>query len=174
MTTSKQPVHSHLLRLQLSPVSGVGPLDGAWWPRSRDLDVELADLVDHFPAEAGHISRAIFSRPDWLTSPRQIQVARGHLKTGSFPRDDTHVLLLKLSSGVQLKILVVPPDTGADSARDLMASAVASTNRRTGAALLARAREGGRGDPTGHWNDDGGAPMRPHSTLVAPRRGDAS
>ena len=158
MMTSNAQLESRL-RLQLSAVPGAGPLDGAWWPRSRDLEAELADLVDHFPAEAGYISRAIFSRPDWKTSPRKVMVGRGYLKTGSFPSDDTHVLLLKLSSGEQLKVFVVPPDTAADAARDLMATATASTNRRTGPELLARAREGGSGDSAGHWNDDGGAPQ---------------
>lgn len=167
MTTSNVRAPS-LLRLRLSPAPGAGAVDGAWWPRSRDLEVELADLVDHFPAQAGYISRAIFSRPDWRTSPRKVMVGRGYMKTGSFPSDDTHVVLLKLSSGMQLKVLVVPPETAADAARDLMAVAVASSNRRSAPELLARellapARERGRGDPAGHWNDDGGA-------LLSPRR----
>jgi hypothetical protein len=37
--------------------------------RSRDLAVELADLVDHFPPQFGRIVRALFSPPvpeDWL------------------------------------------------------------------------------------------------------------
>lgn len=165
MTTSNVRAPS-LLRLRLSPAPGVGAVDGAWWPRSRDLEVELADLVDHFPAQAGYISRAIFSRPDWRTSPRKVMVGRGYMKTGSFPSDDTHVVLLKLSSGVQLKVLVVPPETAADAARDLMAVAVASSNRRSAPELLARAREGGRGDPAGHWNDDGGALLSPRRTPV--------
>jgi hypothetical protein len=158
MATSNVSIHPQPLRLVLPPVPGVGPLNGAWWPRSRDLDVELADLVDHFPAEAGRISRVIFSRPDWDTSPHRVAVTRGFIKTGSFPRDDTHVMILKLSSGAQLKVLVIPANTPSEAARRLMTSANASTNRRSGTELLARARALDEDDPSGHWSDDGGAP----------------
>jgi hypothetical protein len=159
MTTSKATTAPHDLRLDLAAAPGAGVLDGAWWPRSRNLETELADLVDHFPHDAGYITRALFSRPDWLTQPRKVKVARGYLKTGSFPRDDTHVLVLRLSTGEQLKVLVVPPETPAIPARDLMSAAVAPTNRRTGPDLLAGltaagSQESGSAD---RWTDDGGA-----------------
>lgn len=121
----------------MAPVPSAGALDGAWWPHSKDLELELADLVDHFPTDVGQVSRAVFSRPDWLTSPHKITIARGSLKTGSFPRDDTHVVLLRLSTGKQLTLLVVPPDTPASAARDLMALASAPANSRSGSDLLA-------------------------------------
>jgi len=144
MTTSTPSVRATLLRLQLTPAPGSGgPLDGAWWPRSRDLELELADLVDHFPHEVGHIARAIFSRPDWLTSPHRVKIGRGIMRTGSFPKDDTHVMLLKLSTGRQLAVLVVPPDTEAEAAREIMGTASSPSNRRSAADLLARAGERG-------------------------------
>jgi hypothetical protein len=140
MTTSTSSAPPTPLRLELSAAPGL-PLAGAWWPRSRDLERELADLVDHFPEAAGRVSRAIFSRPDWDTSPRRVEVGRGHMKTGSFPRDDTHVLLVKLSTGRQLTLLVVPSDTAEDVARDLMARAADPTNTLTAVQLLAGEHE---------------------------------
>lgn len=105
------------LRLQLSDSAPHGHVDGAWWPRSRDLPREAADLVDHFPEESGRISRLLFSRPDWDSSShdgrgvRTIQAARGRVKVGSFPSDDTHLMVLTLSSGQRLRLLVIPSDT---------------------------------------------------------------
>ena len=163
MTTSNSTI-TPTLRLQLSPTPGRGPLDGAWWPRSRALEDQLADLVDHFPAEAGRVSRALFSRPDWLTRPRKIKVARGTLKTGSFPSDDTHLMLLMLSTGRELRLLVIPPDTPRDEARELMAHAASPSNRRSGSALLARSQERTRVDSSGHWSDDGGSPFAREDT----------
>jgi hypothetical protein len=144
MTTSIPSAPSTPVRLALAPAPSA-PLAGAWWPRSRDLEGELADLVDHFPAEAGRIARAIFSRPDWDTHPRRVEIGRGHMKTGSFPRDDTHVLLVKLSTGRQLTLLVVPSDADADVARDLMARAADPANTATAVELLAATS--GQGGP---------------------------
>jgi len=89
--TPRLPVDSGRgpLRLEMSGPPVRGPLDGAWWPRSRDLRVELADLVDHFPASAGKIDRAVISGPAWLPAPRRVPVARGFVKVGCFPHDGT-------------------------------------------------------------------------------------
>lgn len=97
------------LRLRMGRTMGVDRLDGAWWPQSRDLAVELADLVDHFPAECGRVVRALFSPPDWDPVPRRVPVSTGYVKVGSFPRDDTHVIELKTSDRTVLHVLVVPP-----------------------------------------------------------------
>ena len=98
------------LRLLLTPGPAAGPLDGGWWPRSRDIDVELRDLVDQLPADVGRVSRALYSPPDWDASPRSVRVEHGWVKTGSFPRDDTHLMVLRLSRQSSIQLLVVPPD----------------------------------------------------------------
>lgn len=90
---------------------------GAWWPRSRDLQVEAGDLVDNFPPAAGHINRLLFSRPDWDDPTtdgrgiRRIQARRGYVKVGSFPSDDTHLMVLTMASGQRLRLVVVPSST---------------------------------------------------------------
>jgi Family of unknown function (DUF5994) len=135
MATSNEINPDTQLRIALSAAPG-GRLDGAWWPRSTDLEVELADLVDHFPTTAGHIDRVVYSRPDWSTSPHKVKVGRGTMKAGSFPRDDTHLMLLRLSSMVQLDLLVIPPQTESGAAQGLMDSATAPGNLSTGSELL--------------------------------------
>jgi hypothetical protein len=107
------------LRLQLSDSPAPGRVDGAWWPRSRDLQQEAADLVDHFPTASGRVNRLLFSRPDWDDPDpagrgmRKVVAARGAVKVGSFPSDDTHLMILTLASGQRLKLLVIPSDTEA-------------------------------------------------------------
>lgn len=106
------------LRLRLSDTAPPGAADGAWWPQSRDLQTEAADLVDHFPTEAGRINRLLFSRPDWDNSTvgdhgvRRIRAARGAVKVGSFPDDDTQLMIATMASGQRLKLLVIPSTTG--------------------------------------------------------------
>jgi hypothetical protein len=117
------------LRLQLRSAATLGLVDGGWWPQSRGLRVEAADLVDHFPPAVGRINRLLFSRPDWDDGVvdgrglRRIQAARGPVKVGSFPGDDTHQMVLSMASGRQLRLLVVPPNTDESEAhRQLNAS----------------------------------------------------
>lgn len=105
------------LRLQVWDEPSTEQVNGAWWPRSRDLQREGADLVDHFPVNHGRISRMLFSRPDWDDSSvgdrgvRSVRASTRVVKVGSFPRDDTHLMILTMSSGRRLNLLVIPSDT---------------------------------------------------------------
>lgn len=111
------------LRLRLTGTTDADGLDGAWWPRSRDLQVEASDLIDHFPAGAGRINRLLFSRPDWddcVTADgrgvRTVRAARGPVKVGSFPRDDTHEVVLSMAGGTRMRLRVVPAAADASTA----------------------------------------------------------
>jgi hypothetical protein len=124
--------------LTLAAQPAPGKLGGAWWPQSRDLATELADLVDNFPEVRGRILRGLFSRPDWDLTLRKIDIKRGVMKVGSFPSDNTHLMILSMSAAPsRLTLLVVPPATDADTADALMAGAP-STDAGATAALLAQ------------------------------------
>ena len=115
------------LRIQLDNGYRSGPLDGGWWPQSRDLATECRDLVDHFPHLVGRPSRLLFSRPDWEDGGeppvRRLPVASGVVKVGSFPGDDTHEMVLVMSSRERLRLLVVPHDVPAETAHRLLLEA---------------------------------------------------
>lgn len=144
------------LRLQLSGAPGETVLDGGWWPQSRDIDIELADLVDRFPAATGRVARVLYSRPDWDTQPHSVRVTRGRLKTGSFPRDNTHMIVLSMSTGNQLRLLVVPPDH--PTGQRVMALAADPSNRSSPPEILAAcASDEEQGRHQDHWTDDGGS-----------------
>lgn len=150
------------LRLRLSESPGRAALDGGWWPRTRDIDVELADLVDRFPVETGRVSRALYSRPDWDTQPRSVRVARGLLKTGSFPRDDAHVMVLSMSTRTWLRLLVVPPDQL--EGEQALRLAADPSNRSSASDILAALRDSDAATEASdaateaheQWADDGG------------------
>lgn len=121
-------------------------------------------LVDQFPKNVGTIARLLYSRPDWDApeggeSVHRIRASRGDVKVGSFPRDDTHLMVLTLRSRAELRLLVIPPDTDADTADRLMHEALDDHNRRGAGELLIwsdTSTHGSGNTPLEHWDDDGG------------------
>ncbi|QWF20203.1 hypothetical protein KM427_14460 [Nocardioides sp. LMS-CY] len=86
--------------------------------------------MDHFPESAGRIYRLLFSRPDWddVTPAgdhgvRPIAAERGPVKVGSFPSDDTRLMILTLSSGRRLRLVVIPSNTNRVDGERLLSAA---------------------------------------------------
>jgi hypothetical protein len=98
------------LRLRLSDADRPHPLDGGWWPQSRDLGAELAQLVNEFPSERARIVKATYSPPDWDDAPKRVTTARGYIETTGFRQDFSPVLIVTTSDRHKLCLLVIPPD----------------------------------------------------------------
>jgi hypothetical protein len=121
MTPSPTSAHTSAnrvpLRMQMLDSPSTGHLGGVWWPQSRDLQVEAADLVDHFPDQVGHIDRLLISRPDWDNAVfdghggRRIHARRGPVKVGSFPSADTQLMILLLATGRRVSLKVIASAT---------------------------------------------------------------
>jgi len=128
------------LRVRLDNGYQSGPVDGAWWPQSRDLPAEAVDLVENFPHPLNRIRKLLFSRPDWdpvkpITAHR-IQTRRGSVELESFPSDDTHLMVITMRSGQRHRLLVIPSETPPDVAVRIMEEAADDRNTRGPAALL--------------------------------------
>lgn len=136
-------IQSERFALRSPYVSGLP--DGAWWPRTRRLGDELADLFALWPPDAGRISRVLYSPPDWDDHPHSVPVPDRWVKTGCFPQDDTHQLTLTMREGGRLSITVIPSDTSPLVARRMLAD-FSSSAAATG------------GDPFAEWENDGGHP----------------
>ncbi|MFE7169737.1 DUF5994 family protein [Streptomyces sp. NPDC057616] len=101
-----------------------GLLDGAWWPRSRDLLSELPALTDVLDPLWGRITRIAVNPKYWPIIPRQVPVDGHIVKVGWFtPEIDPHKLLLLSYGTGRWDLLVIPPETGAEAAARLMAAA---------------------------------------------------
>lgn len=124
-TGSGQPIRLHLREL-----SGSAHLDGGWWPRTRYLALELRELVAALPPARGRVTKVLYSPPDWIVHSARVPVGGGHVIVTSFPRDDTHVVLLTMSTRTVLRLLVVPPSlTAAEGVRALEAAADSGNNQ---------------------------------------------
>ncbi|MFD4628369.1 DUF5994 family protein [Streptomyces sp. NPDC058284] len=111
-------------RVALRSPTGRGLLDGAWWPRSRDLTAELPALADVLDPLWGRITRIAVNPMLWPVVPRKVTLHGHVLRIGWFtPELDPHkVLLLSYGTG-RWDLLVIPPETDPASATRLMAAA---------------------------------------------------
>ncbi|MER6162327.1 DUF5994 family protein [Streptomyces sp. NPDC001868] len=152
-------------RLSLAPV-GPAPalLDGAWWPRSRDLGAELLALTAVLDPLWGRITRVTVNPVHWPVVPRKVPVAGHVVKVGWFlPEQDPHELLLLSYRTGRWNLLVIPPETSAASAARLMAAASDPRGTSTPSRLMeleasARLREMREDDRAVEavWDSEGG------------------
>ncbi|MET9430872.1 MULTISPECIES: DUF5994 family protein [unclassified Streptomyces] len=146
-TVTERSVPSPPVRLSLVPAGSVpGLLDGAWWPRSRDLHRELPALTDVLDAPWGRVTRATVNPAHWPVIPRKVRVTGHTVHVGWFAQeqDQNKVILLSYTTG-RMDLLVIPPETDAATAARLMSAAAAPGGFLTASRLLAdeaSAREG--------------------------------
>ncbi|MFJ1808607.1 MULTISPECIES: DUF5994 family protein [unclassified Streptomyces] len=132
---------SSALRLSLAP-AGPAPalLDGAWWPRSRDLVAELPLLTAVLEPLWGRITRIAVNSTHWPAVPRRVPVAGHVVNVGWFPSEqDPHELLLLSYRLGRWNLLVVPPRTDPASAAWLMSAASDPLGTSTASRLMEEA-----------------------------------
>jgi hypothetical protein len=140
------------LRLRVSDRPGLDTLDGGWWPQSRDLAVELADLVDNFPSSLGQVQHAVYSPPDWDSAPlRRIPVRDGYVQLDAVPQDDTHIVLLRTSQRTTLRLLVVPPAFSDGQGAEALLAAATTGYAHSAGSLLETVTNELDVDPNDHW-----------------------
>ncbi|WP_405009359.1 DUF5994 family protein [Kitasatospora sp. NBC_01539] len=149
MSTVLDPATSPLaaaaapMRLSLAP-DGVRPgrLDGAWWPRSRDLLLEIPALAAELDARWGRVTRITVNPAQWPVIPRRIPVAGRSVHAGWFTvEQDEHMIMVCSYTPRRLDLLVVPPSTDPVEAARLMVRAADPANTCTASALLAEGAE---------------------------------
>lgn len=160
------PVAAPPARLTLKPDGpSRGLLDGAWWPRSRDLLRELPALTNVLDTVWGRITHIAVNPEHWPVIPHKVPVNGHVVKTGWFtPEMDPHKLLLLSYGTGRWDLLVIPPETDAESAARLMAAASDYDGPALTASLLLAADRSGHAVSTAHrpadpnetWEYEGG------------------
>lgn len=126
-------------RLALKPAGAArGLLDGAWWPRSRDLARELPALTDVLDHRWARITRITVNPTYWPVIPRKVPVTGHVVHVGWFEAEqDPHKLLLLSYAVGRWDLLVIPPESSEPAAARLMSAATDPYNRCTASALIA-------------------------------------
>ncbi|MEU2496398.1 DUF5994 family protein [Streptomyces sp. NPDC007883] len=115
-----------LLRLETTHARQ-GILDGAWWPRSRDIGAELPSLIAALTEHLGPVDRVGLDSSAWEDLPTRLVIDDRVVHIESFPVGDDTVLITR-GDRDHFSLLVIPPDTAPDAARAAMARAVGSGN----------------------------------------------
>ncbi|MDQ0933747.1 DUF5994 family protein [Streptomyces turgidiscabies] len=104
-----------------------GVLDGAWWPRSRDISAELPALITALTEYLGPITRVGLDAGSWDGLPTRLIVEDRVVHIDSFPVGDDTVLVTR-GEADHFSLLVVPPHATPEAARAAMAEAVRADN----------------------------------------------
>jgi hypothetical protein len=152
----------HTLRLKLKPKApATGSVDGAWWPRSRDLSIELPALLAVLATRLGGVERVSYNLATWDTVPRRIDVNGRQLRLGGFHAQHAHTVDVIGADGARLTLLVLPPGADPVAAHRTLITASRRDNVDNIDHLLAAITEPERtiGDDPAmeRWEIDGGA-----------------
>jgi hypothetical protein len=138
------------LRLRLDPtLARGGILDGGWWPRSRDPDAELPDLIAGLESSLGVITRVALNLDAWDSAPRRVAIDGRRVHVGWFRAMNAHTIGVTRASQDRFVLLVVPPEASTAAAATAMAMAADPTNSARPADILA-----GSGITTGELRPD--------------------
>ena len=114
MATEPPRLKLQLRRKPTAPTTGY--VDGAWWPRSRDLTAELPALLAVLAARLGPIARIAYRLAPWDPSARRVNPDGTVARLGGYRAFNADTVDVMTSSGHRLTLLVVPPEHGARAA----------------------------------------------------------
>lgn len=123
-----------ILRLQTTH-DRAGILDGAWWPRSRDIGAELPGLIAAVTEHLGPVTRVGLDSSAWEELPTRLIIDDRVVHIDSSRVGDDTVLVTRGDRDL-FSLLVVPPHATPDAARDAMARAVRADNLTQAAQIL--------------------------------------
>lgn len=124
-------------RLRLKPRGETtGSVDGAWWPRSRDLAAELPDLLEVLGVRLGTVERVSYNLAEWGPTARKITAGDHQVSVAGYRSQ--HPGTIDVISALQREtLLVVPPETAEDAAHEVLMRAAHRGNADSVADLLA-------------------------------------
>ena len=143
--TPRRAGDAEQIRLALiEPPAERTTLDGAWWPRTRNLSDELPGLVEELQRRGIRVRRVAYHPDAWEAAPRRMAADGRTIRLGWFHGIDPQLLdLTGDSPRSRLDLLVVPPETTPAVAGQAFTAATDRSNRETPTVLLAAL------DPTG-------------------------
>jgi hypothetical protein len=135
-TKSEYALPENTPRLRLKPKAPTtGYVDGAWWPHSDDLLIELPDLLAVLSVRLGRIDRVIYNLTEWASAPAKLPIDGRVVRLAGYYRQPVNTVEV-LGNRNKIVLLVVPARSDPDRAHDTMMAAAAPSNASTIDCLL--------------------------------------
>ncbi|MGH3525239.1 MAG: DUF5994 family protein [Mycobacterium sp.] len=136
-TGSKHTPPEKTPRLRLKPKAPTtGYVDGAWWPHSDDLPIELPDLLAVLSVRLGPIDRVTYNLTEWAKAPAKLLTGGRLVRLGGYYRQPVNTIEVLGVNRNKTVLLVVPARTDPDHAHDVMMAAATPNNASTIDCLL--------------------------------------
>jgi hypothetical protein len=116
-------------RLVWAPASDADGWAGAWWPRTREAEVALRELLPVVGERlGGAVVRVSLNLDAWDPDPpRRIRLDGRLVRLGWFHTLDPHVITLGHTTFDRLRLLVIPADTTGPAGDAIVTQLAAAT-----------------------------------------------
>lgn len=132
----------HTPRLRLKPKAPQnGYVDGAWWPHSEDLAVELPDLLSVLSVRLGPIGRVIYNLNEWGTPPAKLATGGRTVRLDGYRLQPVNTVEVLGLNRTRIVLLVVSPHADPDQAHAIMMTAAGPGNASTVESLMVSEEE---------------------------------
>ncbi|MDQ0383163.1 DUF5994 family protein [Amycolatopsis thermophila] len=108
MTTEPPQLKSGSPAKLMAPIPGY--VDGAWWPRTRDLSAELPALLAVLAARLGPIAGLSYHSAAWDPGARRFGSAGSLVPRGGYRRQNQDTVEVRTLSGDRVTLAVVSSD----------------------------------------------------------------
>ena len=131
-TRSKRIPPEKTPRLRLKPKAPTsGYVDGAWWPHSEELPIELPDLLAVLSVRLGRIDRVLYNLNEWAKASAKLATGGRAVRLDGYrlqPMNTVEVIGLHRN---RIALLVVPPNADPNQAHATMMAAAGPSNDST-------------------------------------------
>ncbi|HEY7592206.1 MAG TPA: DUF5994 family protein [Actinophytocola sp.] len=134
---AEQPSRVHLKPATPTP-GDQGHVDGAWWPRPRDLAAELPALFAALATRLGTIERMAYNLGERQPAPRRLATGTTRVTPGGFRYQAANTVDVIGSGSRRVTLLVEPPETSDATASNIALAAADARNIERVDSLLAR------------------------------------
>ena len=124
-------------RLRLKPkATNTGHVDGAWWPHSENLPIELPNLLAVLSVRLGPIDRVTYNFADWAAAPAKFPTGGDNVRLSGFYQQQANTVEVIGTNRTKLVLLVVPSSTEPEHAHEILMSAATPNDASTVEGLL--------------------------------------